>query len=74
VDLKVKHPEALNQYVDSQIEELLRAPPTEIQKAQLLAWKERLLYSMAGSFALMINGTICGIMAGLPTRKPALSF
>ena len=58
VDLKVKHPEALNQYVDSQIEKLLREPPTECQKAPLLGWKDRLLYSLAGSFTLMIIGTI----------------
>ena len=58
VDLKVKHPDALNQYVDSQIEELMSEPPTEPHKAPLLGWKERLLYSMAGSFALMLIGTI----------------
>ena len=51
VDLKVKHPEALNQYVDSQIQELMSEPPAKLQKAPLLEWKDRLLYCLAGSFA-----------------------
>jgi hypothetical protein len=58
VDLKAKHPEALNQYVDLQIEELLSESQTEHQKVPLLGWKVRLLYSLVGSFSLMIIGTI----------------
>ena len=58
VDLRVKHPEALNVSLDSQIEELLSEPQPDPQKTEQLGWNDRLKFSLAGSFALMVMGSI----------------
>ena len=70
VDLKVKHPEAKNVNIDSQIKEIFSEPqplsePTPVpQKTELLGWNERLKFSLAGSFALMIIGGIALWLSG----------
>lgn len=58
VDLKAKHPEAQNVGLDSRIEELLSEPHPEPQEIESIGWNERLKYSMAGSLALTVMGSI----------------
>jgi len=58
VDLKVKHPEARNANLDSQIEGLLRESQQEPQEIESFGWNDRLKFSLAGSFALMVMGSI----------------
>jgi hypothetical protein len=58
VDLKVKHPEARNANLDSQIEGLLRESQPEPQEIESFGWNDRLKFSLAGSFALMVMGSI----------------
>ncbi len=63
-DLKAKHPEAKNERIDSQIEEIFSEPPPvseptpNDQKKEPIGWIERLKFSLAGSFALMVIGAI----------------
>jgi hypothetical protein len=62
VDLKVKHPEAKNENIDSEIEKIfsepfsVSEPEPDSQKNELLSWTERLKFSLAGSFTLLILG------------------
>lgn len=57
-ELKAQHPESKNEVIDGRVRELLDVSPSESQLAEPIAWTDRLKYSLAGSFALMILGTI----------------
>ena len=69
-DLKAKHPEAKNENVDSQIEEIFREAESDNQSEpettteDRLNWIERLKFSLAGSFALMILGSVPLVFSG----------
>lgn len=70
VDLKSKHPEAINENIDLRIQEIFSAPQPESEprppliQARQLPWTERLMFSFAGSFTLMIVGGIALWLSG----------
>lgn len=70
VELKEKHPDALNVAIDSQIEELFseaqqaNEPLISIELPEQVSWVERLKFSLVGSFALMIIGGIALWLSG----------
>lgn len=58
VDLKAKHPDAQNMSLDSQIEKCLSEPQPKPREIESIGWYDRLKFSLAGSFALMVMGSI----------------
>jgi len=69
-DLRAKQPEAKNENLDSQIEEIFNSlqpisdPKPTPKQAEQLPWTERLKFSFAGSFALMMIGGIALWLSG----------
>lgn len=64
VELRAKNPEAINKTIDAEIEKIFSEPPSvreskpAAQKQEPLSWIERLKYSLAGSFTLLILGGV----------------
>ena len=62
---KSEHPEAKNEYLDGQITELIaESSPGTSLKPEPIAWRHRLRHCLAGSFALMVLGTIALSLSG----------
>lgn len=70
VELKEKHPNALNETIDSQIAELFSDVQQPVERLTTTApldhlpWVERLKFSLTGSFALMVFGGIALWLSG----------
>ena len=70
VDLKSKHPEAINTTIDSRIEKIFSAPqaadePKPVsEKKEPIPWLERFKFSLVGSFSLMVIGGIALLLSG----------
>jgi len=58
VDLKANHPDAHNESLDSQIQNLLNDPQPPPREPDSFDWPERLKFSLVGSFVMMVMGSI----------------
>lgn len=63
-DLKSKHPDAKNDYIDGRIQEIFTEPAqpskanADPESASSIVWVDRLKFALIGSFSLMLLGSI----------------